>query len=186
VNKWVVSVGFVFALIFSILGVQSHIEYNNFNPEEHIVHQKNNGTNEFEFNTSDEIQYFGVYVKEDVECERMGSNEIDIGRGLFSFTEWRHDCSTSYDTDEYTYVGYVDLTTEKAGEYHIWSDDFDTILLVDMSEIRGQPFIYMAYYLLAISGIVSMFISWNYTSNNMNAQNIGWIYTNNSLNDESE
>ena len=159
-NKWVVSVGFVFALIFSIHGVQSHIEYNNFNPEEHIVHQKYNGTNEFEFNTSDEIQYFAVYVKEDVECERMGSNEIDIGRGTFSISKWRHECSTSFDTDEYTYVGYVDLTTEKAGEYHIWSDEFDTILLVDISEIRTLSYMYIAYYILTIIGIVTMFVGW--------------------------
>ena len=189
-NKWVVSVGFVLALIFSVLGVKSHIEYNNFNPEEHTVHQKHNGTNEFEFDTSDEVQYFGVYVKGDVECERMGSNEIDIGRGLISWNEWNHDCSTSYDTDEYTYVGYVDLTTEKAGEYHIWGD-FDTILLVDMSEMEGQPFTYIACYMLAIIGIVTVFVGWrdilklDKRGTQFLESNVVWIY-NNSLNDESE
>jgi len=137
-------VSVVLSGISFVLASQSYMSIIHFNPEEHIVHQKFNGTNEFEFNTSDEIQYFGVYVKGDVECKRMASTEIDIHRGLIGFTKWSHSCWAFYDTDEYTYVGYVDLTTEKAGEYNLWGD-FDRIVLVDHGEIpQLWPFLLLA------------------------------------------
>ena len=186
-NKWVVSFGVVFTLIFSILGVQSHIEFNNFNPEEHIVHQ-NNGTNEFAFNSSYEVRNFGVYVKEDVECESMNGNEIEIGEpGWIFFTNrWQHDCSTYYDTDDYTYVGYLDLTNDEEDEYHFGSSNYDTILVVDISEIKNQPDFILLCYMLAIVGIIIVFCGWFYNGNNARWNITVWTFSNNSLSDESE
>tara|TARA_B100001115_G_C15848578_1_gene429457 strand:- start:7234 stop:7779 length:546 start_codon:yes stop_codon:yes gene_type:complete len=152
-NKFTVILGTVL-IIFSMLGVFYSLNSAiNLNPgPENIIYDSSVEGDVFYY--SGEAILMSVYAKGNVDCN---SFEVSITDGNYDF--FSRTCNSVMNEDGYTYLG--DLILDNTGNYQIFTDNGQEIIIIDDEELAqaGLGFMFSGCicflgFIIAVVGLI--------------------------------